>query len=53
MEQIPLFEDEFMLINDAVAALKALRLDDALELLKRYSDLYRGGKDVESIYAPF
>ena len=47
MEQIPLFEDEFMLINDAVAALKALRLDDALELLKRYSDLYRGGKDVE------
>ena len=47
MEQIPLFEDEFMLINDAVAALKALRLDDALELLKRYSELYHGGKDVE------
>ena len=47
MEQIPLFEDEYMLINDAAAALKALCFDDALELLKRYSGLYRGGKDVE------
>jgi hypothetical protein len=45
-EQIPLFEDEFMLLNDAAAALKALRLDDALESLKRYSHLYRGGEDV-------
>ena len=48
MEQIPLFQDEFMLINDAAAAIKALRLDDALESLKRYSELYRGGKDVET-----
>ena len=47
MEQIPLFEDEYLLINDAAAALKELRPDDALESLKRYSDLYRGGKDVE------
>ena len=47
MEQILLFEDEFMLINDAAAALKTLRLDDALELLKRHSELYHGGKDVE------
>ena len=46
MEQIPLFEDEFMLMNDATAALKALRLDDALESLRRYNDLYHGGKDV-------
>ncbi|MCG6534797.1 MAG: hypothetical protein L7F78_08925 [Syntrophales bacterium LBB04] len=47
MEQIPLFEDEFMLLNDATAALVALRLDNALELLKRFSELYRSGKDVE------
>lgn len=48
MEQIPLFEDAFMLLNDATAAIKALRLDDALESLRRYGDLYRGGKDVET-----
>jgi tetratricopeptide (TPR) repeat protein len=47
MEQIPLFEDKYMLINDAAAALKALRLDNALESLKRYRDLYRDGEDVE------
>jgi tetratricopeptide (TPR) repeat protein len=47
MEQIPLFEDEFMLLNDATAALKTLRID-ALETLQRYSALYRGGKDVET-----
>ena len=48
MEQIALFEDEFMLLNDAAAAIKALRPDDAWELLQRYRELYRGGKEVEA-----
>jgi tetratricopeptide (TPR) repeat protein len=47
MKQIPLFDDEYVLINDAVAALKALRPDDALDFLQRCRDLYRGGKDIE------
>jgi hypothetical protein len=45
MEQISLFEDEFVLINDAMASLKAMRPDDALESLKKYRDLYHGSAD--------
>ena len=48
MEQLLLFEDEFMLLNDATAAIKALRFDAALESLQRHKDLYRGGNDVET-----
>lgn len=48
MEQIPLFDEEFMLINEAASALKELRLDDAMEALQRYRNLYSGEEiDVE------
>ncbi len=47
VEQPSLFEDEFVLLNDAVAALKALRPVDALALLHRYRDIYPGREDVE------
>ena len=47
VEQLSLFQDEFVLLNDAAAALKELQPDEALESLRRYRDLYRGGEDVE------
>src|SRR3989339_970994 len=40
MEQIPLFHDEFVLLNDAAGALNDLRLDEALLLLTDYRNLY-------------
>lgn len=48
MEQVPLFLDEFVLLNDAGNALNELRLDDALVLLTDYRNLYSGNReDVE------
>jgi tetratricopeptide (TPR) repeat protein len=48
MEQTPLFLDEYVLLNDAQAALNDLRLEDALAFLNEYRNLYPGGKeDVE------
>jgi hypothetical protein len=48
MEQTPLFLDEYVLLNDAGAALNDLRLDDARALLTEYRKLYPGVKeDVE------
>lgn len=46
MEQISLFDDEFVLLNDAVAAIRAFQPNDAMEVLRSYSDLYPGGQDV-------
>ncbi|MCE5263733.1 MAG: tetratricopeptide repeat protein [Deltaproteobacteria bacterium] len=48
MEQISLFEEEFMLLNEASAALMALRPGTVLELLERYRALYPGGQNVET-----
>lgn len=39
MEQISLFDDEFILLNSATTAIKALQPDDALEALKSYNDI--------------
>jgi tetratricopeptide (TPR) repeat protein len=47
MEQMPLFEDEFMLLNDASSALRALRPDDALALLDKHRALYPGSHDAD------
>jgi hypothetical protein len=48
MDQIPLFLDEFVLLNDAAIALGELRLDAADVLLNDYINLYSGNKaDVE------
>lgn len=48
MEQTPLFLDEYVLLNDAGAALNDLRLDDARALLTEYRKLYPGvNEDVE------
>lgn len=44
-EQIPLFEDEVVLFNEALTALKALRLPEARRALARYGELYRGNAD--------
>jgi tetratricopeptide (TPR) repeat protein len=49
MEQSSLFDDEFVLLNGAAAAIRALQPDDALADLKSYSDLYPGGQDVERL----
>jgi len=50
MEQLPFFEDKFMLLNDALAAIIKLRPDGALESLQHYNDLYHGGKDLDNKY---
>ena len=48
MEQVPLFLDEFVLLNDAANALNDLRLDEALVLLTDYGNLYPANReDVE------
>jgi tetratricopeptide (TPR) repeat protein len=50
-EQIPLFEDEYVLRNDAVGALIALNLDAALSAFQRYHDLYRDNGDIDRMMA--
>jgi len=48
MEQMPLFLDEFVLLNDAANALNDLRLDEAQVLLTDYRNLYPASReDVE------
>lgn len=39
-EQLPLFQDEYVLLNDGVAALVSLNLDGAVSALQEYRDLY-------------
>jgi tetratricopeptide (TPR) repeat protein len=50
-EQIPLFEDEYVLRNDAVGALIALNLDAALAAFQRHHDLYRDNDDIDKMMA--
>lgn len=50
-EQIPLFQDEYVLLNDAVGALIELNLDAALTAFQRHRDLYRGNGDVGRMMA--
>lgn len=50
-EQIPLFQDEYVLLNDAVGALIELNLDTALTAFQRHRDLYRGNGDVDRMMA--
>ena len=50
-EQIPLFEDEYVLRNDAVGALIALNLDEALSAFQRHHDLYRDNGDIDKMMA--
>jgi tetratricopeptide (TPR) repeat protein len=45
MEQVPLFLDEFVLLNDAATALGELRLVDADALLNDYANLYSGNRE--------
>jgi tetratricopeptide (TPR) repeat protein len=48
MDQLPLFLDEYVLLNDATNALIELRLDAALVFLTNYRDLYKSNKqDIE------
>jgi tetratricopeptide (TPR) repeat protein len=49
MEQISLFDDEFILLNDAATAIKALQPDNALKALKNYRDFYPRGQDIEGM----
>jgi len=46
-DELPLFGDEYVLLNDATNALLDLRLDAALVFLSNYRDLYKKNKDVE------
>jgi tetratricopeptide (TPR) repeat protein len=50
-EQIPLFEDEYVLRNDAVGALIELNLDAAMSAFQRHHDLYRDNGDVDRMIA--
>jgi tetratricopeptide (TPR) repeat protein len=48
MDQLPLFLDEYVLLNDATNALVELRLDAALVFLTNYRDLYKTNRqDIE------
>jgi tetratricopeptide (TPR) repeat protein len=48
MEQLPLFHDEYVSLNDATKALIDLRLDAAFVFLTNYRDFYKTNqKDVE------
>ena len=49
MEQISLFDDEFILLNGAMTAIKALQPNDALEALKSYNVFYPRGQNVEGL----
>lgn len=50
-EQLPLFQDEYMLLNDGIAALAALNLDAAVSSLHDYRDLYGSRGNVERLLA--
>lgn len=50
-EQIPLFQDEYVLLNDGVAALVALNLDAAVSALQSYLDLYDSRGNAEKMLA--
>jgi hypothetical protein len=48
-EQIPLFQDEYILLNDAVGALAALNLDTAITAFQNYRNLYRGNGQLDGM----
>ena len=48
-EQMPLFQDEYVLLNDAVGALVALSLDSAVTAFQNYRDLYRGNEELDGM----
>ena len=48
-EQMPLFQDEYVLLNDAVGALAALNLDSAVTAFQNYRDLYRGNDELDGM----
>ncbi len=50
-EQLLLFQDEYVLLNDAVGSLAALDLDFALTAFQRYRNLYRGNDDLDRMTA--
>jgi len=50
-EQLLLFQDEYILLNDAVRSLAALDFDFALAAFQRHRDLYRGNGDVDKMMA--
>jgi tetratricopeptide (TPR) repeat protein len=50
-EQLLLFQDEYVLLNDAVRSLAALDFDSALAAFQRHQDLYRGNGDIDKMMA--
>ncbi len=50
-EQLLLFQDEYILLNDAVRSLAALDFDSALAAFQRHRDLYRGNGDIDKMMA--
>jgi tetratricopeptide (TPR) repeat protein len=48
-EQLLLFQDEYILFNDAVRSLAALDFDSALTAFQRHQDLYQGNGDVDKM----
>jgi len=50
-EQLLLFQDEYVLLNDAVGSLAALDFDSALTAFQRYRNLYRGNGDLDRMTA--
>lgn len=50
-EQLLLFQDEYILLNDAVRSLAALDFDAALAAFQRHRDLYRGNGDIDKMMA--
>ena len=47
-EQLPLFQDKYMLVNGGSLELKRLNLDEAKKAFQRYKDLYKDGGKVDS-----
>jgi len=47
-EQLPLFEDRYMLMNSGLQYLEKLSLDEAKKAFERYRDLYRDGDDIDT-----
>lgn len=45
-EQLPLFEDQYMLLNCGSLELKKLNLEEAKKAFQRYKDLYKDGDDI-------
>lgn len=50
-DQLSLFQDDYMLLNDGMAALAALDLDAAVSALETYRDLYHDKGKVERMLA--